>query len=780
MQMRTWFLASTFLVAAGWATPLWAQQSSASANAIEEVVVTAQKRAENIQDVPLSIMAMSEKALEARNVDEVKGLERMVPNLRIDTIAQAAGVSLRIRGFGSSSNTAIDPSVAPYIDGVFIPRPGAVLTTFLDVEGVEVLRGPQGTLFGRNATVGAISIRTHAPNLDAFEGKAAVEVRNHDARRIEGMVNVPVTDTFALRLAAIGDRTDGYVKNRMDGRTYGKSETGAGRLSARWDVTPNLTWIVRGDYARTSGDGVALGPVDTSTATAAQLANFTARLGGNPPTLGYPPSYETNQLFTNLNLTDRQYGIASDLTWEIGGGYSLRMINAYRNWKNEQSDGDILFTPLNIASRDSSFDSKSQSHELQIISPKGALLDGKLDFVAGLYYFDEDYKIGEVFNLGAQYCSFAVAAAAPALVGACNAGPKIGAGNGGFTQSAKSTAVYAQANVAVTPTIDLTLGARQTWDDKDGAFVQTITNPGAALLRAAENVKLGFDDSRPNWRASLSWRATPEVMAFVTYATGYKSGGLNSAGGAAPLNAKRLFDSELSTDWELGTKSTWFDRRLLLNANLYQTELKDFQERSFDGTSFLIRNAGTVRARGFELEGQARPIDHIRVDFGLAYLDSIYTENRRAPGLPACNNSPTSCPTVQDLSGRRATFAPKWTGNLGVEYASSPFAGGFTASVRGDMNFSSRYYSTNDLNPQGVVDGVTLYGGRVTLTSPDRSWSVALFGDNLANEKYFKGSKFAQTLDAILGVRVPATGATLLRGFLGAPRTYGVRLAKTF
>ncbi|MBL8771556.1 MAG: TonB-dependent receptor [Phenylobacterium sp.] len=769
---RFWLASSMLVLAAGAAT---AQE----AVGVEEVVVTAQKRAENIQDVPLSIMAVSAKAMESKNVTDVKGLEKVVPNLRFDTIAQSAGVSIRVRGFGASSNAAIDPSVAPYIDGVFIPRPGAMLTTFLDVESAEVLRGPQGTLFGRNATVGAVSLRTTAPQ-DSFSGKAVLEAGRFGSHKAEAIVNLPVNDQFAVRVALTANDTDGWAKNLFDGRTYGESDTVAGRFSAKAKPSDNITWIGRVDYARTNGDGFPLNQIDTSTLSPTQIANFAARSGTPLAELTYPPSRTFDYRVNNRDLKDRQYGLTSDLSINLPGDYTLRLINAYRDWKNLQRDGDVVSTRLDLVSRDSTFKSQAQSHELQLLSPEGALLDGRLDFVAGLYFFEEDYDIGENFNLGSQYCSFAVAAAAPALVNACNAGPKIGVTPGLFTQNAKSYAVYAQATFAVTDTVDLILGARETKDKKSGSFVQTVLNPAAGLLRGAETTALKFDDSQPNWRANLSWHITDDVMAFVTYSTGYKSGGLNSAGGASVLGQKRLFDSEKSKDWELGVKSVLFDRRLLLNVTAYRTDLDDFQERSFDGVSFIIRNAGSIRAKGVEIEGQVKPIDGVSIDFGVAYLDSVFTSNVAAPGLPACNNSATSCRTVQNLTGRRPTYAPKWQGNLGVEYTTPPFGGGFTLTVRGDMAYTDRLYATPDLNPQAIQDRYTLYGGRIALTSPDKSWNVALFGDNLTNEQYFRGSKFVQVLDAVFGVRVPATGATLYRGFVAPPRTWGVRATKTF
>ncbi|MFL5294797.1 MAG: TonB-dependent receptor [Phenylobacterium sp.] len=786
-RRNTCLLGVSWLALSALAAPAFADAAAAAEAApaaaaepsgtVEEMVVTAQKRAENIQDVPLSIMAVSAKAMEAKGVEDATDLERVVPNLRLDATAQQTGVAIRVRGFGAASNAAIDPSVAPYIDGAFIPRPGAVLSTFLDVQSVEVLRGPQGTLFGRNATVGALSVKTYAPDLGGFSAKVAAQAGSYGERQVEGMVNLPVNDKFAMRAAVLANSTDGFVKNKLDGKTYGQKDIVEGRLSAKWKPTDDLTWTVRADYAHQSGDGVALNQVDTSTASTAQLAAYTARLGGNPTTLSYPPSFTANQLYKNLNLSDIQYGVASDLNYQLAGGYSLRMINAYRDWNNQQSDGDVLFTPMDLLSRDATFASTSQSHELQFISPKGALLGGRLDFVSGLYYFDEDYKIGEVFNVGSQFCGFAAPAA---LVGVCNTFPKNGAATGNFTQNATSKAVYAQATFAITPTLDFILGGRETWDKKSGTFVQTLANPLlATTLRAPENTALSFDDSQPNWRANLSWHAAPGVMAFVTYSTGYKSGGLNSSGGTPALGQRRLFNSETSQDWEAGVKSVLFDRRLLLNATAYRTDLDNFQERSFDGTSFIVRNAGAVRAQGVELEGQAKPTSNVSIDFGVAYLDSTFTANHTAPGLPGCTGAATSCPLTQDLTGRTTTFAPKWTGNLGAEYVTDPFAGGFTLTARADASYSDRYFSINDLNPQGVVDAVTLYGARVTLASPDHSWQLALYGENLTDEHVFR-TKFPQVLDQAFGVRNAATGSTLLRGFMGTPRTYGVRVSKTF
>lgn len=745
------------------------------------ITVTAQKRVENIQDVPLSIAAASGAQLAAKNVDDVVALQKAVPSFRVDTTAQSAGLTLRIRGVGAGSNAAIDPSVAPYIDGVYLPRPGAMLTSFLDVSSVEVLRGPQGTLFGRNATVGALSVKTTAPSFTKNSLDVSAEAGTYAMMKGQAIGNLAISDKLAVRLAVFDQHSDGWIHDKSGSGVQGKSDTLAGRFSIRAALTPELTWTGRADYAVTTGDGINLTQVDTATATASQLAKFEARSGLSAAQLN-GPSYVSYQRFDDPSLTDRQGGVTSDLSWNGASGYGLRLIDSYRVWKDHQTDGDVVFTPLDLLNRHGSFADHSQSHELQLISPKDKLLGGRLSFVAGIYYFSENYATTEDFDVGSQLCNFVYGALKPAFIGPCQASAKLSATHSDFHQHAESLAGYAQTDFKVTQTVDLTLGARYTHDTKSGTFVQAAANPflGAGVLRAPENDTLTFSDNRPNWRASLSWKISPAVMAFATWSTGYKSGGFNNLGGAAPLGtANRSFTSETSNDYELGIKSQFFDHRVLFNADLFQTTLDNFQDRSFNGTAFIIRNAGSVRARGVEVEGVVRPVDHIKFDFGATYLDSIFTANHNAPGLPACTGLAGSCPTVQDLTGQRTTYAPKWQADLGLEYDSPAFGDGWTAQARGSLNYSSKVYTTNDGNPQSITGGDTLFGARLTLVSPNGRYKVALFGDNLTNVKYFT-LKLPQTLDKFFGAQDPATGKTLMRGFMGAPRTAGVRVSASF
>lgn len=241
------------------ACPAFAQDAAtapvADADAGSEIVVTAQKRAENLQDVPVSIAAFSSETLAAANIDEVEELSALTPNFSVNKATASAAVRINIRGVGASGNTATEPSVAVFLDGIYVPRAGSTIATFLDIDGVEVLRGPQGTLFGRNASVGALSLRTAQPEF-TFSGEVTGEVGNADRYRLAGHVNIPLNDKVAVRLAGAGNWFKGFWFNEYDGMRYGRQDDVALRGSVKAELG-NLEWIVRADYTKISGDGVS-------------------------------------------------------------------------------------------------------------------------------------------------------------------------------------------------------------------------------------------------------------------------------------------------------------------------------------------------------------------------------------------------------------------------------------------------------------------------------------------------------------------------------------------
>src|SRR4029453_13954768 len=408
-----------------------------------EIVVTAQKRPENVQDVPISIAAFSGDTLEKNNVVNLEGLTKITPNLSVAKGAQTSYVRLAIRGIGAASNTTVEPSVAVFLDGAYVPRVGAVISSMLDMESVEVLRGPQGTLFGRNASVGAVSFHTARPKYGDFNGEVTGEIGNGDRYKASGYVNVPGGEEDGFRSAGAQQWFNGYWHNDFDDKQVGGIDETVLRGSFRGEVGP-VEWVFRADYAKQKGDGATNIDFDRSSVSDAQWNFFSFVFGAPDTDLN---DRKLNQFLT-ADVDDEQWGLNSTLSWDVGGGCTVRFINSFRDWSNEQPDGDVVFTPTPIASRTGLFDSKAQNHELQFISPAEKWLDGRLDLVAGLYYFHEKYSKGELLHMNSQFCNKLV----PAGPGrtACNAFQASTGGTNATVQSVHQTvdsyAAYAQAN----------------------------------------------------------------------------------------------------------------------------------------------------------------------------------------------------------------------------------------------------------------------------------------------------------------------------------------------
>jgi iron complex outermembrane receptor protein len=520
-------------------------------------------------------------------------------------------------------------------------------------------------------------------------------------------------------------------------------------------------------------------------APAAQLNAFKSRVAQFGGTSAYNGlSEDINWREDSPMLSDHQVGFSSDLTWDIGdSGYKLRLVDSYRDWHDQQNDGDLAETTLDLFHREAEFRSDSQSHELQFVSPKDALLGGRLSYVAGFYFFQEHYGINTRVDLGSQWC--------PVIATTCS-GPLNDASFDRFSQVETSYAGYIQGDFKILNNLTLTLGGRLTSDEKSGVFGSVDVNPAAVTLGANEQENnLRVSKTQPTYRANLSWNITPSVLAYASYSTGYKSGGFNSAAAYPALNTTtRTFADETSDNYEIGLKSVLMDRRLLLNVDAYQMDIDDFQSRAFNGVTFIIENAGNIRARGIEADGQFQVNDHIKLTAGGDYLSSVYTAYSDAPGLPGCSTKVVnSCvgyenmvggnPTIQNLTGRPVEYAPKWQGDLAAEYDTSPFAGGYILQVRPDISYQDRFFSTNDDNPNAIVKSHSLVDLRATLVSPSGRWTLTAYGTNLANKLYYT-EKYAQTLGAALGGSNTTTGATLLRGYMGDPREFGVKLSAQF
>lgn len=779
MKRRNWkkhFLKGQLVLACSTIALLGAQpalaqnesEESAESYADDVIVVTAQKRSENLQDVPISVAAFGAAKLEQENVLTIQDLPRIATNFSATRSSQAASIRLTVRGIGAPGNTATEPSVAAFLDGVYVPRPGSIIGNFLDIEGVEVLRGPQGTLFGRNASVGALSFRSAQPE-NEFSGRISAEAGNSDRYMMRGHVNVPLGENVAVRFAGLGSWFGGYWRNQIDGQTYGGSDDYAGRLSVKADLG-NLTWLIRGDYAKSNGDGYVPSEFNPNSVSAAQLSSFLGLQNALSGSANDTVLFDRNvrQRIT-ADYNDKNWGLSSDATLEVGS-FSLRLINSYRRWDSTQIDGDVIFTPVPLASREGGYLSKSHNHELQLISPKDELLGGALDFVAGLYYFSEDFLIDERLQLGSQFCNALVPIASlPACNGLLATGGGVNATDQDFAQSVDSFAVYGQANFRIAEPLTFTLGGRWTKEEKDATYIQLRANPFAAGLRATENTILALKDDRFTWRAALNYKPNDDVMMFASYSTGFKSGGFNSGGGAVALNQLRLFGRETVKNYEIGAKTSWLDNALQANLTLYRMDVGGFQDRSFDGVSFVVRNAGNLRHQGFEFDTRIAPSRNFVINASLSYLDSEFTSYPGGAGLPGLGG-------VQNLAGTRNNYAPEFSGSFGATWSGDIGSSGLGWSLNGNLALVSDQNNggVTDNNRQTIQDGYTLVGARLQISGPDDRWNVALFGNNLTNKGYCN-AQFYQVLDAAFGLRNGVfPGSTGVRCNVAQPRTYGI------
>lgn len=750
-----------------YAAPAFAQEEAGDETVGNEIVVTAQKRSESVQDVPISIAAFNEETLEKANVATVLDLGRVATNFQTVRSSSTGSTRIGIRGVGSLANTLIEPSVAVFVDGVYVPRSGSVLGAFLDIEGVEVLRGPQGTLFGRNASVGALSLRSATPT-DEFSGEITGEIGSFERYKITGNVNIPLGTNVSARIAGMSQWYKGPWENQLDGKTYGGSDDIAVRGTIRADLG-NLEWIVRGDYNRIDGDGVANFDLDSTSISPARLAFLQAAFNGGPDT--NLNDRRMNQ-FMAADLLDKNWGISSTASLDIGGS-TLKLINSYRVWTNDQLDGDVIYLPVSLASRRSLFDSESQNHELQFISPEREWMGGMFDMVAGLYYFEEDFTLSEELNMGSSFCNVLV----PAGPGrtACNGflttTGGIAATDQDVFQNVRSIAGYAQGNVYLTDELTLTLGGRYTNDKKEGSYAQ-ISSPFTQALRATEALVFPkLDESRFTYRIGLNYKPNDDVMLFATHSTGYKSGGYNSGGGSPALTppvSKRLFDRETVKNYELGIKSTWLDRALKANLTLYRMDIGGFQDRAFDGVSFIVRNAGSLRQQGFEFDTVISPVSGLSFSGSVAYLDSEFTDYKAGANLPGLTGT-------QDLTGKRNSFSPEWVGNFAVDWSGDLGTGGMSWAINANVSLiSDQIVGTSlDNNPQTVADGYAQIGARLTIHGADDRWSLSLFGRNLGDVDYWPLAVY-QPLGGPLGLNNTVfPGSTAVRVQASEPRTYG-------
>lgn len=665
-----------------------------------EIIVTARRRAESIQDTPVSVTAFGAEDLDSRNIRQVEDLLTTIPNVNTTN-------GLQIRGIGyNTRNIGIEAGATVYVDGVFTGRPSTFNQDLTDIAAVQVLRGPQGTLYGKNSIAGVIDISTTQPKFD-FEGRGRIDVGNRESRRGDLTVNVPFADNVAMRTSISKSSVDGWIKNLINDQVFGSADSTSIRAALRWDPVPDLKFILRADHNRLKS-----APREGAT-------NGETLLGDDPqyapPRPIIAPGKYTTVEDTITNVTSKFEGIGLTAEYTPGPEFNITSITAYRRNFARTNEG-LDSSPLNRIEIDFQNRQKQFTQELRF---SGQL--GRLDYVVGAYYFNQK---SEQSNQGILGTDFAI----PPL-GIPGGVKKVIDPNARI--NTESIAIFADLTYKLSDQFELIAGGRINTEKKKFAF--QITSDAPALFY---NVPFGRDsfkqsDFSPTFGARF--HVNDDVMLYARYAKGYKSGGWNadfvstSPGGTPPSIPSLRFDAENAETYELGAKTSWLDRRLILNGSVFQTNFNNLQVAQFFGINIdsgnplsVTGNAGKARIKGFELEATAVPVEGLTLTGGVGYLDAKYVHFDNVDGRGT------------SADGNRMEGVPKWTGNASVIFT-QPLANGGTVTARGDYQAISKRSGDPLDNPLRRSPGSWTANARLTYAAPDDRWQISAFSSNIFN-----------------------------------------------
>lgn len=746
-------------------TPAFAQtaderESQATAEGgIAEIVVTANKREESAQKVPVAISVYSDEMLEQRGVQDISRLELTTPGL---TFAQRGNdFKPTIRG-ANSENTFRDnpPPIGFFVDGIYKPTASSQSGAFLDVSRVEVLKGPQGTLFGRNTLGGTINVITNKPRLGEFDFSIDTGVSNYAGLKAEAMVNVPVGNSMALRLAGSRARRDGYVRNLGPGEDLGAQDDLSIRASLLFEPSDAFSATLAGYMYHSKGSSLGSFGYQCRGTLRDPATGRTSNMGVYDPvcpragSLGAPADPGPWEVYRDSpygrNLKDQV--ISLDMQYDAGG-VTLRSLTSYTDFENySEADADYSSNHFQIESYTEYMTAFTQ--EFQILSPDS----GPLKWVAGLYFSDQQsdqsYRksafTGEISNAGLRLpdnggCAGQVYATAP------DPGtPVCPAFRDNGQPGAKTYGAFAQATYSLTDTFRITAGARYTKDDKS---FKTIFDQ--AQGRTTEHASF----EKATWRAGLEADLSSRNMAYATVSTGFLSGGYNTD--------RSTFRPQSVTAYEIGMKNRFAGGAVQLNVSAYYNDFKDLLAGRLitDPTTGAVitvqDNGGAIKAKGVEFDLQAAPTDELKIFGTLSLQDSKYGYFLLANRFSLGSNTPDSEGNTIQLEGRRTPWAPSVQGSLGVSYDIETGAGTFTPYAQ--LAYVGEHYTTGlQQFDQAKQDGYAKIDLRLGYASLDGHWTAQAYVENLTNEAVLQHT--------IIG------GNGIIQSSWGMPRMYGFKV----
>lgn len=710
---------------------------------LETITVMAQKRAQNLQDVPIAVSAFSGDQMAAAGAGDLAQLQIISPSLvvtRSDT--ELFNPVVRIRGIGTSGNNiGLESAVGLFIDGVYQSRTGYGMSDLVDLDRVEVLRGPQGTLFGRNTSAGAISIFTKKPAYE-FGYVAEATVTEYDGRILRGTITGPlVGDVLAGRLTGGVNKRDGVIE-LINGGAVNDRDRSFLRGQLLFEPTSDVTLRLIADWSK----------ADEACCTSVPLiegprANLIRSLGGELAPAGGRKA-AINDPIGNATETN---SISAEVNWDLGNA-TLTSISSYRDWEGQQLQ-ESDFTTLDFAGANPNLDVNisTMTQELRLAGQARTL-----DWLIGAYYLDEQIDLVQRLRFGSQFENYIGGLVGGVPVLALNSGlpagsifPEGGGTRDELSQNAEQFAIFTHNTLSLTDKLSVTAGIRYTDETKSATGQFTANAPGCNTQSAASPLGglmcLGFwsplvPDFAPNTKTSsqettgtfnVSYEWTPDVMTYAGVSRGYKGGGFNLERTAAvvvpndpTVSGDPSFDGETATSYELGVRSTLLDGRMTLNATAFHTQFDDFQILTFSGLQFFIYNVDRVTTEGVEVEGLFQATDNLTLSGGASWLSAEYDKNN------------TPIPTLPLLPGNTLTAAPELTISGSASYDRDIPGTALRALANLNVRYQTEQFLNSSLKPESKQDAYAIANARIGLGSADERWTVEIFATNLFNEDY--------------------------------------------
>ena len=726
-----------------------------NAATLEEIVVTAQQRAESLQDVPVSVAAVTAKKISDSGIVDLQGLSELVPNFSINETGISTTVT--IRGISSGINSGFEQSVGMYNDGIFYGRDQLARVPMIDMERVEVLRGPQGILFGKNSIAGAVSQISAKPT-DEFEGSVtALYEPDHGETDLRMVLSGPLTDNLSGRLAVMTRELDGYVKNTELGVDEQNEDEQVVRATLRWDVNDSVTATLKSSQSTFDVLGRNMEVYQSFGHLEALNSVY------NSPTAPWSVDTELNYIADNNGHFSNNEVNNSTLTvdWDLEG-LTLTSVTGYVDYEfTESCDCDFTGAPVFDAGRQEEYQQLSQ--EFRLTSDLGS----NFDYIAGLFFQDTDLTYADQIQLPDP----TVVNTALGLLGAGALQPFAPGSSTDrtFNQEGEVIALFAQGTWSVSEALRLTVGGRYTEEKKDanrqqrhkanatfgGQYMPAVTaDPvsgaynvlyGIFAIEAYDQINGKLDDSSFSPVVTMEWDANPDTMVYATWTKGYKSGGFDARSNGHPdasvnnglksgaaITGSWEFANEEATSVELGSKMSIADGAAELSVAWYMTDYTDLQVSQFDGTlGFNVTNAGEAKVQGIEADGRWALTDNMTLTGSVAYLDFNY---EKFPNSQCYfQQEDTDGDKLCDAGGERKEFTPELQANLGAAWASE-MSNGLELNASLDVSFMDEYLYAANLDPRSKQDAYSMVNARIALAGSEGAWELALLGRNLTDE----------------------------------------------